>query len=98
MPGTRPSNRPTHRVDGSAELYDVVADPHELKNLAGDSQYRDAEYHLRGLLLDHWLSNLPYQSSARDQPPYRVRSVLDKEYRAFRAAGGQPEDAPAPSF
>jgi len=87
-----------HYVDGSAELYDVAADPHELKNLAGDPQYRDAEHHLRGLLLEHWLSNLPYQSSARDQPPYRVRSVLEKEYRAFCEAGGQPEDAPAPSF
>ena len=35
-----------HYVDGSAELYDVAADPHELKNLAGDPQYRDAEHHL----------------------------------------------------
>ena len=87
-----------HYADGSAELYDVVADPHELKNLAGDPQYREAEHHLRGLLVEHWLGNQPYQSKIHDQPQYRVRSVLEREYRAFRQAGGRPEDAPAPSF
>ncbi len=87
-----------HYVDGSTELYDVSDDPQELKNLAGDAQYRDAEFHLRGLLLEHWLSNLPHQASAHDQPQYRVRAVMDEEYRAFCEKGGQPEDAPAPSF
>lgn len=48
-----------HYIDGSAELYDMVADPRELKNLTGDSQYRDAEHHLLGLFVEHWLSNLP---------------------------------------
>jgi len=87
-----------HYADGSAELYDVAADPQELTNLASDPQHRDAEHHLRGLLVEHSLANLPLQARANDQPPYRVRAILEREYRAFRNNGGRPEDAPAPSF
>ena len=87
-----------HYADGSAELYDVATDPRELTNVAGDPRRRDAEHHLRGILIEHSLANLPLQSRVNDQPPYRVRAILEREYRAFRNNGGSPEDAPAPSF
>ena len=87
-----------HYADGSAELYDVATDPQELTNLAGDPHQHDAEHHLRGLLVEHSLANLPLQAHVNDQPPYRVRAILEREYRAFRNNGGRPEDAPAPSF
>ena len=87
-----------HYVDGSAELYDLSEDPHEVHNLAGDPNCRGVESELRGQLLSHWLRHHSYQSRAQAQPTYRVRAKLEEAYRAHLASGGRPTDAPAPSF
>jgi arylsulfatase A-like enzyme len=42
----------------SEELYDLMNDPHELKNLAGDPEYADILEDLRGKLVQ-WESQLP---------------------------------------
>ena len=87
-----------HYVDGSAELYDVVADPHELTNLAGDPDRREIEHHLRGLIVEHDLRCQAQRARIGRGSQYRVRAKLEAEYRDFIAAGGRPEDAPTPSF
>ena len=87
-----------HYADGSAELYDLEANPCETRNLAGNPQYGETENHLRGLLLQHWLRNHRFQARTVSVPQYRVRSKLEEAYRRHCEAGGKPEEAAAPSF
>ncbi len=78
-----------HYADGSAELYDLEADPQELTNLAGSPDHADTECRLRGHLLEHWLGNHPYQARALSAPPNPIRAAVEAEFRAQR--GSNPE-------
>ena len=40
---------------GAEELYDVIADPQEIDNLAGDPAYRDTRRQMRGAM-DRWIA------------------------------------------
>jgi arylsulfatase A-like enzyme len=87
-----------HYADGSAELYELQTDAHEVRNLAGKKECQEVENQLRGMLLKHWLSNQSQQSRAVSQPQYRVRRKLEEQYKKHLKAGGKPENALAPSF
>lgn len=52
------------------ELYDVVADPHQVFNLAGDSRYADTLQALRGELRD-WMVRLDDQGLVPEPELYR---------------------------
>ena len=43
--------QPTKPIE---ELYDIITDPHEIHNLAGDPQYADVLQHMGGVLLN-WM-------------------------------------------
>jgi len=75
-----------HYTDGSAELYDLTADPHEITNLAGDPHYAETELRLKGLLLEHWLENQVYQAQAVSRPQHPLRVALEEAYKKLRAS------------
>lgn len=50
-------------ADGSEELYDIVADPHEWTNLAGDPKYADVISQLRPWLPEHSAQPAPNSAS-----------------------------------
>lgn len=55
------------------ELYDVQADPHELKNVAADPKYAEDLSRLRGLLEQH------QQKTADQVPAARTADLFDRE-------------------
>jgi iduronate 2-sulfatase len=72
--------------DGSAELYDLEADPHEIENLAGQPAYATVEAEMRGRLLEHELSNHALQMAATAVPQHPLRVAIEEAYRAAREA------------
>lgn len=70
-----------HYRDGSAELYDLANDPHEVENLAGRSEHAGVEAELRGLLLEHWLNNHAFQGKATAVPQHPLRVAIEEAYR-----------------
>jgi arylsulfatase len=69
-------------VDGSAELYDLQEDPHEIHNLSGDPGYAAVENEMRGRLLVHWLRNHGQQTRAMTVPVHPLRQAIEDEYAA----------------
>jgi len=67
--------------DGSAELYDLRRDPHEVENLAGRADHAAVENELRTRLLDHWLRNHAAQMNATHVPQHPRRARIEAEYR-----------------
>ena len=67
--------------DGSAELYDRVADPDEVVNLAGDPRHAETERDLMVRLLDHWMDNQTCQATAVGVPQNPIRIALEEKYR-----------------
>ena len=70
-----------HYEDGSAELYDLKADPHERINLAGDLRHAETEHRLGCLLLEHGLRNQSCHARAVSRPRDPIRVALEEEYR-----------------
>lgn len=70
-----------HYEDGSAELYDLKADPHERINLAGDPRHAETEHRLGCLLLEHGLRNHACHARAVSRPRDPIRIALEEEYR-----------------
>lgn len=73
-----------HYVDGSAELYDLRADPQEVDNLAGRGDVVDIERELGALLLEHWLANQAQQVRATAVPQHPRRVAIEAAYRQQR--------------
>ena len=67
--------------DGSAELYDRNADPHEVVNLAGNARHAETERELMARLLDHWMDNQTCQATAVGVPQNPLRIALEDEFR-----------------
>ena len=53
------------------ELYDVVADPHEVRNLIQSPRHRQPLAELRGAL-DEWLDNIGDQGRFPEKPEAKV--------------------------
>lgn len=68
------------------ELYDVTADPHEIRNLAAEAQYKDVLQKMR-LALDAW------QRETKD-----LGSVPEGELRERMRAGGVWQKLPQPKL
>jgi arylsulfatase A-like enzyme len=68
--------------DGSAELYDLQEDPHEIRNLSGDPGYAKAESEMRARLVEHWLRNQGEQARAMNVPVHPLRQAIEDEYAA----------------
>ncbi|MBT5832540.1 MAG: sulfatase-like hydrolase/transferase [Candidatus Latescibacteria bacterium] len=83
-----------HYSDGSAELYDLEADPNEITNLAGNSTFGDIENQLKALLLEHGLHNQTYQSRYAPAPQYWVRNALEADYKKQQTEGGDTKYRP----
>jgi choline-sulfatase len=72
----------THRAgETRQELFDLAADPHELRNLAGDPAHAAVEEELRARLLD-WLIRTDHPLTSRDLQPgwlddYRTTETRD---------------------
>jgi arylsulfatase A-like enzyme len=60
-------------ADGSEELYDHDADPHEWKNLAGDAQHSEAKKELAGKLPK---TDAPDAKSREVRPAQRQRASV----------------------
>lgn len=73
-----------HYSDGSAELYDLAADPNEIENLAGRPETMAIEVEMRGRLLEHWLANHPVQARATAVPQHPLRVAIEEAYRQAR--------------
>ena len=89
-----PHYKYAHYTDGSAELYDLEADPNEITNHAGDKTFADIENHLKSLLLEHWLDNQNHQSRYVSAPQYWVRTALEDAYKKQRESGGDQSYRP----
>jgi choline-sulfatase len=87
-----------HYADGSAELYDLRADPHEIDNLADDPGHTGVVSRMRGILVDHAVGSHPQLNAPVSVPQYPVRVRLETEYRRHREAGVRPEDVPFTKF
>ena len=70
-----------HYADGSAELYDLVADPDEIENLAGNDTTSRIESDLKAQLLEHSLACQKAHSSYANAPQYWARLDLEADYK-----------------
>ncbi|MBK35182.1 MAG: hypothetical protein CME26_06585 [Gemmatimonadetes bacterium] len=77
-----------HYNDGSAELYDLVADPNEIENLAGLEAVAGIESDLKDRLLEHHLRCQAAHSTTVNAPQYWVRRDLEADYARQRQKGG----------
>ncbi len=77
-----------HYADGSSELYDLVADPNEIENLAGQDSVSSVETALKSRLLEHTLDCQRHHSSYVDAAPYWVRVDLEADYKRQMEEGG----------
>lgn len=83
-----------HYADGSAELYDLEADPNEITNQAGQTDFHDIENELKSLLLEHGLHNQTCQSRYVSVPQYWMRNALEADYKQQQATGGNTKYRP----
>ena len=58
----------------SEELYDLQADPHEIKNLAEDSAYRDTLIEMRGQL-EQWIQESG-DHGRNPEPPELIKKEI----------------------
>jgi arylsulfatase A-like enzyme len=77
-----------HYKDGSAELYDLTADPNEITNLAGNSDYAAVETDLKARLVEHSIACQSNRSHAVSAPQYWLRLELEEDYKRQIAEGG----------
>ena len=83
-----------HYQDGSAELYDLVADPHEITNLCGDARYSDIESDLKERLIEHTIACQSNRKHAVSAPQYWLRNELEADYKKQIAEGGDTNYRP----
>jgi len=60
------------RTSGQHELYDLVTDPEELKNLCGVEEYAEVQRELERRMLDwyvHTADVVPFEPDPRGFPP-----------------------------
>jgi arylsulfatase len=82
-----------HYANGDAELYDLVADPNEIENLAPNPDFTPEVARLRALILEHSLANHRYQARAVEQPPEPQRAILNLLYEQEPRPRSQPVTA-----
>lgn len=70
-----------HYADGSAELYNLDADPDELVNLAGQPEHVQVETRLQSLLLEHVLDNQTRHARYTAVPQYWLRAEMEADYK-----------------
>ena len=83
-----------HYKDGSAELYDLTADPDEITNLAGNPDYAAAETNLKARLVEHSIACQSNRSHAVSVPQYWLRLELEEDYKRQLAEGGDTKYRP----
>lgn len=68
--------------NGDGELYDLEADPGEVRNLYGLSQYREAQSELEARLLQHVLARTAASARFTATPPDPERVAVEARIRA----------------
>lgn len=83
-----------HYADGSAEFYDLEADPDEITNLAGSASHAAVEADLKSRLIEHNIACQANRKHAVSAPQYWLRAELEADYRKQRAEGGDTRYRP----
>jgi uncharacterized sulfatase len=83
----------------SEELYDLMADPHELSNLANDPAYQDIRTRYR-TILEQWMTQTGDQGAIPEdaQRLEKERESKEQAHRQWLAKNGLPPDASWPQL
>lgn len=76
-----------HYRDGDRELYDLVNDPTEENNLAGEPRWGIELARLQGRLLEHTLRQHTFRAMPVEMPPEPPRARIEAEFRRQKSAG-----------